>query len=101
MVFVRPSDSRLSMRKCWSAKAAICGRCVTHKNLLAAAEGFELLPDGLRRAAADADVDLVENQGARGGRFLLRLGRALFHADFEGQHDAGHLAAGGDLVRAA
>jgi hypothetical protein len=37
------------------------------QNLLAAAEGFELLADGFRGAAADADVDLVEDQRARGG----------------------------------
>ena len=37
------------------------------EDLLAAAEGLELLADGLGGAAADADVDLVEDQGARGG----------------------------------
>ena len=68
------------------------------ENLLAAAEGFELLADGFRGAPADADVDLVEDQGARGGGLGFGLGGTLFDADFEGQHDAGHLAAGGDLV---
>jgi len=37
------------------------------EDLLAAAEGFELLADGLRGASADADVDFVEDQGARVG----------------------------------
>ena len=68
------------------------------EDLLAAAEGFELLADGFGGAAADADVDFVEDQGAGGGVFLFGLGGALFDADFEGQHDAGHFAAGGDLV---
>ncbi len=37
------------------------------EDLLRAAEGFELLADGFGGAAADADVDFVEDQGARGG----------------------------------
>ena len=31
LVNVRPSCSALAMRKCVSASAAICGRCVTHR----------------------------------------------------------------------
>ena len=50
------------------------------EDLLAAAEGFELLADGFGGAAADADVDFVEDEGARGGVLLLGLGGALFDA---------------------
>ena len=42
------------------------------ENLLAAAEGFEFLADGFGGAAADADVDFVEDEGARRG-FLSGL----------------------------
>ena len=37
------------------------------EDLLGAAEGLELLADGLGGAASDADVDFVEDQGARRG----------------------------------
>jgi hypothetical protein len=47
------------------------------QHLLAAAQGFELLADGLCRAASDADVDLVEDQRSRRGLLLFGLGRAL------------------------
>ena len=33
------------------------------------------------------------------GSFFLDLAAALFNRNFEGEHDAGHLAAGGDLVQ--
>ena len=66
------------------------------EDLLRAAEGFELLADGLGGAASDADVDFVEDQGARGG-FFLRFGGGFFDRNFKGQHDAGELAAGGDF----
>ena len=32
------------------------------------------------------------------GFFFFGFGGALFDADFQGQHDAGHFAAGGDFV---
>ena len=41
------------------------------QDLLAAAQGFELLADGLGGAASDADVDFVEDQCAGGGHFLF------------------------------
>ena len=44
------------------------------QNLLAAAEGFELLADSFRGAPADADVDLVKDQGAGGGSLGFGLG---------------------------
>ena len=40
------------------------------EHLLATAEGLELVPHRFGRAAADADVDLVEDQRARGGILL-------------------------------
>ena len=63
------------------------------EDLLGAGESFELLADGFSGAASDADVYLVEDQGARGGLLLLGFGCALFDADFEGQHDARHFSA--------
>ena len=44
------------------------------EDLLGAGESFELLADGFSRAASDADVDLVENQGPGGGVGLSGLG---------------------------
>lgn len=67
------------------------------KDLLAAAEGLELVANRLGGAASDADVDFVEDQSAGGGGFGLGLGCGLFDRDFEGEHDAGHFAAGGDF----
>jgi len=43
------------------------------QNLLAAAEGFELLATASAAASANADVDLIEDQGARGGGLLFGL----------------------------
>src|ERR1019366_5168885 len=67
------------------------------EDLLAAAEGFELLADGFGGAASDADVDFVEDEGAGGWILLVGFGGILFDGDFEGQHYAGHFAAGGDF----
>ncbi len=41
------------------------------KNLLTAREGFQLLAYRFRGAPADANVDFVEDQGARSGVLLL------------------------------
>ena len=46
------------------------------ENLLAAAEGLELLADGFGGAASDADVDFVEDEGARRGVLFLGFGRS-------------------------
>ena len=43
------------------------------ENLLAARQGLELLAYGFRGAAADADVDFIEDQSARRGVFFLAL----------------------------
>ena len=67
------------------------------EDLLAAAEGFQLLADGFGGAASDADVDFVEDQGAGCGVLLVGLGGVFFNRYFKCQHDAGHLAAGGDF----
>ena len=56
------------------------------------------MADGLGGAASNADVDFVEDQGAGGGELLFWFDCALFDADLEGQHDAAHFAARGDLV---
>ena len=58
------------------------------EDLLALAEGFELLADGFGGAASDTDVDFVEDQRARGG-FFLAFGGAFFDGDLEGEHHAG------------
>ena len=66
------------------------------QDLLGAAEGFEFVADGFGGAASDADVDFVEDEGARGG-FFLGFGRRLFNGHFKGEEDAGELAARGDF----
>ena len=43
------------------------------QHLLAAAQGLQLLPDGFGRAAADADIDFVEDQGSGRRGFAFRL----------------------------
>ena len=69
------------------------------EDLLDAREGFELLADGFGGAATDADVDFVKDEGAGDLSFAgAATVRALFDADFEGEEDAGHFAAGSDLV---
>src|ERR1019366_1176003 len=68
------------------------------KHLLAAAEGLEFLPHGFGSPAANADIDFIEDQGSGRGGFLLRLRCALFHCDFESQHDARHFTTGSYLV---
>jgi len=69
------------------------------QDLLAAAEGFEFLAYRLRSAATNADIDLVEDQGAGRGSRFPGFGRGLFNSDLEGQHDAAHFAAGGDFMQ--
>ena len=56
-------------------------------------EPLEPRPHLGRRLPADAGVDLVENKGGRG------LGASQH--EFEGEHDAGQLAAGGSLTEGA
>ncbi|MFZ1939837.1 MAG: hypothetical protein WAU67_12115 [Terracidiphilus sp.] len=51
------------------------------ENLLRAAKGFELLADGFGGAAADADVDFIEDERARRG-LLFCFGRGLLDSDF-------------------
>ena len=101
LVLVRPSASRLSIEKMLVGEGRNLWKMGDAEHLLAAAEGLQFLTDGLGRAAADADVNFVEDQCARGGKLLFRLDRALFHADLERQHHARHFAARGNLMRAA
>ena len=68
------------------------------EDLLAVAEGLELLTDRLRSAATDADVDLIEDQGARRGGSFSGFGGGFFDGDLQGQHNAAHFAAGSDFV---
>src|ERR1700678_805188 len=68
------------------------------EHLLDAAQGFEFLAYCFGSAAADADVDFVEDQRARGDGLFARTAASLLHADLEGQHDAAHFAAGSDFV---
>ena len=69
------------------------------EDLLDAREGFEFLADGFGGPASDADVDLVEDEGAGDLDFAGAAAVcAFFYADFKGEQDAGHFAAGGDLV---
>ena len=66
------------------------------ENLLCAAESLELLADGFGGAASDANVDFVEDQGAR--RSLSSgFRRRLFDGDFEGEKNAREFAPGGDF----
>ncbi len=61
------------------------------EDLLAFGQGFELAPYGLGRATADADVDLVEDEGAGEDGLLPAAGGTgctFFDRYFEGQHDA-------------
>ena len=48
------------------------------EDLLTAAEGLEFLAHGLGSAAADADVDFIEDQRARGGSFGFGLDDGFF-----------------------
>ena len=68
-VLVRPSDSRFSTSEVLIGEGGDLRQMGDAENLLAAAEGFELLADGFGGAASDADVDFVEDQSARGGSF--------------------------------
>ena len=67
------------------------------EDLLRAAEGFELVADGFGGAASDADVDFVEDEGARGGFLSWYLEEDFFNGHFKSEEDAGELAAGGDF----
>jgi hypothetical protein len=66
------------------------------ENLLRASESFELLANGFCSAAADADIDFVEDERARRG-FLSGFGRGFFDGDFECEQNSRELAAGCDL----
>lgn len=59
-------------------------------DLLVLAEGFELVGNGSEHESADAGIDLVEDEG------FNAAGTA--EDGFDGEHDAAHFPAGGDVV---
>ena len=63
---VRPSRSRLAIRKWTSAWAAIWGRWVTHRTWCRRASAPQAAPDRVGAPAADPAVDLVEHERRRG-----------------------------------
>ena len=60
-------------------------------DLLVLTEGFELIGNGGEHESADAGVDLVEDEG------FDAAGAA--EDGFDGEHDAAHFPAGGDVVK--
>ncbi len=68
------------------------------EDLLAAGESLEFLADGFGGAAADADVDFVEDQRARRGFVFLGFGDASSTATLRASITRRHFAAGGDFV---
>ena len=56
------SPGTFSTRKCRSASAAICGRCVIVITCARSREPLQDAADGVRGLAADAGVDLVEDE---------------------------------------
>ena len=52
----------LATTKWWSAQAATCGRCVTASTCAVAAQLLHQAAHGFGHRAADAGVDLVEDQ---------------------------------------
>src|SRR5580698_2595380 len=69
------------------------------QNLLSARKGFQFLADGFSRAPPNADIDFIENKRTRSWIYFPRFRGAFFNCNFEGKHDARHLAAGGDLMK--
>ncbi len=82
----------LAIEKCRSASEAICGRCVMQSDLTAARELAQARADRAGGLAADARVDLVEDE--RGG------GAVVGDAE-QREHDARELAAGRGLADGA
>src|SRR5258708_17167046 len=63
---------------------------------------FHLPPPAPRPPPADANIDLIEDQGSRQNRLLLssRTTRgSFFHRHLQRQHHAGHLATGRNLMQ--
>ena len=93
-VAVAPSAPRtevLVTRMCWSAKAATCGRWVTTSTWTCRASMASRRADLDGGTAADAGVDLVEDEGGHG------VHGGQHHLD--GEHHAGELTAGGALAQ--
>src|SRR5947207_1723189 len=68
------------------------------EDLIGSRELFEFFAYGLGGAAANANINFVEDHGPlRAGGFLLR--RPGLHAGFQRQHYAGKLTAGRDLLQ--
>ena len=82
------SSPRLTTRKCGSANAATCGRCVTHSTCRRVAQRLQQPADGRGDGAADARVDFVEDQRGHVAHFARH--------DLDRERDARQLAARGD-----
>ena len=81
----------LGIRKWLAARAATCGEWVTARTCRPLARRASREPDRIGHRAADAGVDLVEDQRRR---------RALGgQHDLERQHEARQLAARGDFIK--
>jgi hypothetical protein len=61
----------LATTRCWSAQAATCGRWVTAMHLAVLAQLFHQPADGFGHGAADARIDLVEDQRLRRPSWLV------------------------------
>ena len=84
-----PAPASLAIRKCLSARAATCGAWVTAITCTRSASRASRCADGVRHRAADAGVDLVEDQRRRRA--------AIGQRHLQRQHEARELAAGRDL----
>ena len=89
---VRAGSARgsFSIEKWRAASEAICGRCVMQSDLALGGQRAQLLADRARGLAADARVDLVEDE---------RRPRAVAGHAEQGEHHARQLAAGGGLAQ--
>ena len=89
LILERPSVTRLSMRKCWSAKAAIWGRWVTQRTCWPRLRDLSFWPTA-SAARPPMPMSISSKTRVRGvGVFFLGFGSlALFDADLEGQHHA-------------
>ena len=104
---VRPSTCSLRTDQMLVAEGGDLGQVGHHQHLMLPAQGGQRLADGDGRLAADAGVDLVEDEGAPvvgtgrpGGsdrcRRSARWNRLAEHQS-HGQHGPGQLAARRDL----
>jgi hypothetical protein len=80
------------------AKAAIWGRWVTQRTCWPRLRALSFCPTA-SAARPPMPMSISSKTRVRGvGVLVLGLTAFFFDADFQGQHDAGHFAAGGDFV---